>query len=154
NNTADNNGGVGSGNDNVASGLVSVVPGGGGNQALGTGSFAAGILAHAAYAGDFVWADAQGVTLTATAPNQFLVRAGGGVGLNPSSPAATLDVSGTARLGRPGTVLTALQAGTVTVYTSSTSSLVYTLTFPSAFGALPNVIATAYNDPAYFGGDD
>jgi hypothetical protein len=98
---------VGGGVNNVASGIQSTIPGGAGNRAGGWGSFAAGLNAvvrDPAASGDtygdegtFAWADASTQsTFTSTGPNQFLVRATGGVAINTNTPAAgsSLTVSG------------------------------------------------------------
>ena len=89
---------VGGGLGNVASGGLATVPGGSGNIASGAYSLAAGSRAHAANQGAFVWADSQSGTFTSVSNDQFLVRAAAGVGINTNSPAATLDVNGTARV--------------------------------------------------------
>ncbi len=70
---------VGGGSDNVASGTSATVSGGDGNVASGNYSFAAGNGAQAPFQGDFVWADDNGGAYSATAANQFAVRAIGGV---------------------------------------------------------------------------
>ncbi len=86
---------VGGGNQNVASGQYSVAPGGVLNEAGGDFSFAAGNRAQANHKGAFVWADGTNTAFTSTAANQFLVRAGNGVGINKNNPATALDVNGT-----------------------------------------------------------
>lgn len=68
------------GSQNAAVGDWSTVPGGLYNNAGGDYSFAAGRRAKAASNGTFVWADGTDADFTATAENQFLVRASGGVG--------------------------------------------------------------------------
>ncbi|HEY4721015.1 MAG TPA: tail fiber domain-containing protein, partial [Anaerolineae bacterium] len=73
---------VGGGANNTASGFGATVPGGLNNIAQGDNSFAAGDQAQANHHGTFVWADSTGATFTSTVANQFLVRAGGGVGIN------------------------------------------------------------------------
>jgi hypothetical protein len=97
---------VAGGDVNIASGIRAVVPGGTRNQAGGERSFAAGTQAkvrNAAQSGDangdegtFVWADSTAADFTSTGPNQFLVRAGGGVAINTNTPAtgAALTVNG------------------------------------------------------------
>jgi len=97
---------VGGGENNVASGNLSTVPGGEGNQAGGQFSFAGGhlgIVRDAAASldadgdeGTFIWADATPVNFESTGPNQFLIRANGGVGINTNVPGAALHVGGTA----------------------------------------------------------
>jgi hypothetical protein len=87
---------VGGGSGSEASGAFSTVPGGAGNVAGGEFSLAAGGQARvrdAALSGDsngdegtFIWADAMGFGFTSTGPNQFLVRAAGGVGINTNAP--------------------------------------------------------------------
>ncbi len=82
---------VGSGTSNFATGANSAVPGGSNNSA-GDNSFAAGSYAKAVDSGSFVWADASAFTdFSTTLPNQFLVRANGGVMLNTNSLPATTD---------------------------------------------------------------
>jgi hypothetical protein len=68
------------GQDSVGDGEAATIPGGDHNEADGKGGFAAGFHAYAQNDGDFVWADEpQGAKrLTATQPNEFLVRATGG----------------------------------------------------------------------------
>jgi len=89
---------VGGGNSNVASGQDAVVPGGFVNAARGVMSFAGGYRAKANHDGSFVWNDyeEQGVndTLSTTGPNQFIIDAGGGVGIGKNDPASPLDVNG------------------------------------------------------------
>ena len=107
NNSATNAGAVvGGGSDNTASGLNAAVPGGALNQAGGEFSLASGRRAKVRDAvqsgvpagdrGTFVWADSTDADFTSTAPNQFLLRAGGGVGINTNAPASALHVNGTA----------------------------------------------------------
>ena len=62
--------------------------------ASGDLSFAAGAQARAIHRGAFVWADSNLVPLASTAPDQFLLRAGGGVGINTNIPSRTLEVNG------------------------------------------------------------
>ena len=102
---AGENASVGGGASNLAAGAYAAVPGGYSNIAGGDYSFAAGRRAKTRRytesgdangdEGSFVWADAQDADFVSTGPNQFLVRASGGVGINKSNPAAgTLDVNG------------------------------------------------------------
>lgn len=97
---------VGGGANNWASGYAVVaggqnntanpdgtVPGGQFNFAGGNYSFAAGFRAKAYFDGDFVWADSTDADFGAAAANQFIVRAGGGVGLGTASPANQLHVT-------------------------------------------------------------
>ncbi len=95
---------VAGGRENEAQGFFSSVPGGNFNEAGGDFSLAAGRRAKvrdAAAAGDadgdegtFIWADATDADFTSTGPNQFLIRASGGVGINTNTPAEALDVAG------------------------------------------------------------
>jgi len=73
---------IGGGFNNGAAGDYAVIPGGDANVADGAKSFAAGHRAKAMHAGCFVWADTTEADFTSSADNQFLVRAGGGVGIN------------------------------------------------------------------------
>ena len=92
-------GGVG----NTADGSYSTVGGGLANSAGGDFSFAAGNRAKvrtAAQTGDstgdegtFVWADSQNADFASTGPNQFLIRAAGGVGIGTASPTKSLEVA-------------------------------------------------------------
>jgi hypothetical protein len=89
---------VGGGTNNTATGVAATVPGGSANVAGGLYSFAAGQQANAITDGSFVWADAQNAPFASTGPNQFLVRASGGVGVNTNNPAgAALNVVGAVR---------------------------------------------------------
>ncbi len=86
---------VGGGGYNIASGDHATIPGGFDNIAFGQYSLAAGQQAKALHQGSFVWADSQNTDFLSTANDQFLVRAGGGVGINKNNPATALDVNGT-----------------------------------------------------------
>ena len=44
--------------------------------------------------GAFVWADSTSANFSSTAANQFLVRAGGGVGIGTNAPSEALNVAG------------------------------------------------------------
>jgi len=83
---------VSGGWSNVATNSYATVPGGIGNVAGGEYSFAAGQSAQALHQGTFVWADSQVATFSSTSSNQFLIRAGGNVGINTTNPGATLHV--------------------------------------------------------------
>jgi trimeric autotransporter adhesin len=85
---------VGGGHLNVASGSYATVPGGRENVAAGGDSFAAGIGSKALHGGTFVWSDGLTPYYASTAPDQFLVRAGGGAGFNTTTPVAPLHVEG------------------------------------------------------------
>ena len=76
---------VGGGFDNTASGVAAMVPGGERNTAAGRARLAAGFRARAAHDGTFVWSDRSGGEFTSAAPNTFLVRAAGGIGINEST---------------------------------------------------------------------
>ncbi len=99
NNASGGNSVVGGGSSNQAIGLYSTVPGGRSNQAGGAYSFAAGEYATVRDAtmagnfngdeGTFVWSDSTASTtnkFTSTGPNQFLIRANGGVGIGTNNP--------------------------------------------------------------------
>ncbi|MCB0543503.1 MAG: tail fiber domain-containing protein [Saprospiraceae bacterium] len=85
---------VGGGGGNIASGSYATIPGGLQNEATDDYSFAAGRLAKARHKGTFVWADNTVSNFGSTATNQFLIRAGNGVGINKNNPATALDVNG------------------------------------------------------------
>ncbi len=87
------------GHRNRATGGASTVPGGWGNTASGDFSLAAGHRASAEHTGSFVWADATGApdflnAFSSTGPNQFLIRASGGVGIGTNSPQSPLHIAG------------------------------------------------------------
>ncbi len=82
---------VGGGRSNSAQGDYATVPGGHYNAALGKYSFAAGKNAGANHDGCFVWADSVG-GFSSSAPNQFLIRASGGVGIGTANPQGRLHV--------------------------------------------------------------
>jgi len=88
---------VAGGRINKASGSRSTVPGGEFNSATGYTSFAAGYQANALHDGAFVWADRSLTgsfdSLKSTGPNQFLIRAAGGVGIGTNSPKPGVTVS-------------------------------------------------------------
>lgn len=80
---------------NTASGDYATIPGGRHNLAGGNDAFAAGHKAEARHDGAFVWADSMDEYFRSTASNQFLIRAGGGVGINTNAPQSALHVAGT-----------------------------------------------------------
>lgn len=117
---------VAGGMNNAAVGHASTVAGGVNNCAGGNNSWAGGRNARVRLgtnvgavgaacegapvsgvegdAGTFVWADSQDVPFTSSGPNQFLIRAAGGVGINTNDPAGNaLRVVGTVRLDTLGT---------------------------------------------------
>ena len=80
---------VSGGQHNDASGEYSTVPGGYYNTARGDNSLAAGFNAKANHPGSFVWSDRSTQLFDSaysTAPNQFIIRAVGGVGIGTNSP--------------------------------------------------------------------
>lgn len=81
--------------NNAASGNYATTVGGRLNTASGLYSLAAGRRARAGHDGAFVWGDGQDAEVASTGPNQFVVRAGGGMAINaaPKSDAA-LNVGG------------------------------------------------------------
>ncbi|HVM51337.1 MAG TPA: tail fiber domain-containing protein [Candidatus Acidoferrum sp.] len=86
---------IGGGQQNTIGSVGATIPGGQLNRALGFDSFAAGYRAKADFNGTFVWADdAIAADFVATGPDQFLIRASGGVGVNTTSPVADLHVNG------------------------------------------------------------
>lgn len=97
---------VGGGVSNFAMGWGATVPGGAGNQANGDFSFAAGRDAVALNPGTFVWADSDGnqpagTAFGSTAIDQFLIRAGGGVGIGTNSPGGQLHIASAGGFGAP-----------------------------------------------------
>lgn len=71
---------IGGGANNViTTGVEAVIPGGLSNRAEGDYSFAAGRRAQALHDGAFVWGDSTDANIASSAPNQFIVRASGGV---------------------------------------------------------------------------
>jgi trimeric autotransporter adhesin len=86
-------GAIGGGYLNYASNLCSTVPGGFSNSASADFSFAAGHRANARHVGSFVWADSIDAPYVSTGTNQFLIRAGGGVGIGTTAPEAPLHVA-------------------------------------------------------------
>ncbi len=72
---------ISGGYGNLAAGAFAAVPGGSQNQARGDYSIAAGnrALVSKEHPGAFVFADAAGQDFTSLAPNEFAVRASGGV---------------------------------------------------------------------------
>ena len=116
--------------------------GGYGNVAGGGVSFAAGFQARALHDGAFVWADSTGYPLatpiSSTTPNQFVVRATGGISLVTSVdgsgyPSATVSIAETVWL--PADLSVALKVPTplVTVElpgTTAKPSVLLKLTVP------------------------
>jgi hypothetical protein len=108
---------VGGGAKNTASGEYSTVGGGLDNCAGGNHSWAGGrrakvrpgdvmlVLGHGCEGvpllpdafgdrGTFIWSDSENADFVSTGPDQFLVRAAGGVGINTNAPATHLHLGG------------------------------------------------------------
>jgi len=85
---------IAGGYGNAASGPHAMVPGGLSNTAAGNYSFAGGRRAKANHTGTFVWADSTVADFASTDFNQFLIRAGGGVGIGTDTPGSQLTVKG------------------------------------------------------------
>jgi Head domain of trimeric autotransporter adhesin/H-type lectin domain len=141
---------VASGNYSTAMGLNNTATGdystamGTANHARGNYSAAMGYGANANHHGSFVWSDSQDFDFVSTATNQFLIRAGGGVGINTANPAgAALAVVGGIRTGVNGTVQSRVQFGTATVGTGTNGVNTFTITFPTAFTVAPKVFVMA-----------
>jgi len=85
---------ISGGQDNHVSDFATyaTIPGGFGNRAGGQCSLAAGQYANAAHNGSFVWADGAGSQFSSTGPNQFIIRASGGVGIGTTSPQSSLHI--------------------------------------------------------------
>ena len=98
---------IGGGQQNEATQEFGTIPGGQQNLAGGEYCFAAGRRAKVRRPedvgggdtngdeGTFVWADSGDNEFWSTGPNQFLIRASGGVGINTNDPDATLHVVST-----------------------------------------------------------
>jgi hypothetical protein len=97
---------IAGGSTGYASGDYSTIAGGFQNSAKGQYSFAAGRNAHAEYVGSFVWNDSFHTSLTSTARDQFLIWAGGGVGIGTASPGGhDLAIVGNTASGLDGSTL-------------------------------------------------
>ena len=102
---------IGGGASNTNAGDYATVPGGQLNHAGGNFSFAAGRRARANYSGDFVWADSTSADFNSSGPDQFLVRASSGVGINTNDPSGhALSVAGSTRV--TGVLRSGSEAGT------------------------------------------
>ena len=93
NTTASGSGSTAMGANTSASGLASTAMGGG-TSASGNYSTAMGRSSLAQHQGTFVWADSDTTDFPSSGPNQFLIRASGGVGIGTANPNAPLHVTG------------------------------------------------------------
>ncbi|MEE4331052.1 MAG: hypothetical protein V2J10_09300 [Wenzhouxiangella sp.] len=84
-------GAIGGGTDNQVNASWGTIPGGSGNRVDGSWGFAAGQGARALHNNSFVWND--GGTFASTGPDQFLIDAGGGVGIGTNNPSDLLHIS-------------------------------------------------------------
>jgi hypothetical protein len=85
---------IGGGTNNFVTGDFAVVPGGSDNVASGDYSFAAGRGAKASHPGTVIFGGSQAADIVSTAPDQFLIRAKGNVGIDTTSPKEKLSVAG------------------------------------------------------------
>jgi hypothetical protein len=85
---------IAGGTNNNAFGNYSLIPGGEFNSTGGMYAMAAGRRAKAEHDGAFVWADHTDADFVSTGEDQFIIRAGGGVGIGTNSPTGLLDVAG------------------------------------------------------------
>ena len=86
---------IGGGVSNRVDGDYATVPGGFGNTAHGNGSFAAGTGATAVHDHTFVWSDGSEKPAEDSGPNQFIIYATNGVGINTDGgPHNGLEVAG------------------------------------------------------------
>lgn len=135
---------IAGGQQNYAPGAGSIIPGGSQNIASGDFSFAAGWQAQAIHYGSFVWSDSVGVPFSSSGPSQFLIRAGGGVGINTNNPGgAALAVVGGIRNGPGGTIQNRVLFGTANVGTGTNGVNTFTITFPTPFANIPKVFVVA-----------
>jgi hypothetical protein len=141
---------VGGGAVNTASGGASTIPGGFQNVAGGWYSLAAGRRARVRSAtevgggdtdgdqGSWVWADSTDADFASTGPNQFLIRAAGGVGIGTTAPTAPLHVSGTsfvrARLNSDLNAGLGLALNEVTLWSLATVSPGYFVIYNDSIG--------------------
>jgi hypothetical protein len=87
---------IGGGRLNRIEEAYATIPGGFQNTAAHEYTFAAGRRAMANHVAAFVWADSSmDLAFASTAPNQFLIRAIGGVGIGTTAPQRPLHVAGT-----------------------------------------------------------
>jgi hypothetical protein len=100
---------VGGGGNNISGGTYSVVPGGSGNVASNYATFAVGANARAVHDNSFVWSD--GNVFSSTGPNQFAVRANGGVRIGTQSTPDSLAALNQVVIGPNGTTNAALRLG-------------------------------------------
>lgn len=92
---------VGGGNTNTASGLYATVIGGYSNIASGIASMAAGSHASALHNGSFVWGDnSTSAEVISSAPNQFIIRAAGGLVLESNANPALYTSNGSGETNR------------------------------------------------------
>jgi hypothetical protein len=82
----------GGGNNFISNSIFATIPGGRLNSAVADYTFAAGRRAKANHVGAFVWADSTDADFASTGTNQFIIRAGGGVGIGTAAPATALHV--------------------------------------------------------------
>ena len=121
---------VGGGTSNEALAEFATIPGGRSNTASGVYSFAAGEDASALHDRTFVWSSGPVPGVESTGPNQFLIRADGGVGIGTNAPSAALDVV-QSTAGEPGLEVQITN-------TSSTGAAIQSFTEGEGFALLAN----------------
>lgn len=131
--------GGGRGNRITPDASFATVPGGDGNTAGEPFAFAAGRQAKAQHEGAFVWGDSTASDFVSTASNQFLIRAGGGVGINTNDPQSALQVAGTVTADRFEGEMTGARSMTFCADLALDASV---------------TLSNALNDYGYLTGDD
>jgi hypothetical protein len=92
---------------------------------LGDYSLAAGNRAKANHNGTFVWADSTATDFASSGPNQFLIRASGGVGIGKTNPQTALDVQGTITVSAPTSTGSAFYGSGSNMFTPVLTALNY-----------------------------
>jgi len=112
----------------------------------------AGIYAYGVqgYRGGLVFKTENAVTTEDPDTIAMVIKPNGNVGIGTLSPAASLDVGGTSKLGPNGTVITGMQAGTTTLGPNNAGGKkTYSIAFPNSFKYIPSVTVTVRNSGTY-----
>ncbi len=93
--------------------------------------------------------NSHGLDFYTNSLSRMSITNGGNIGIGTTNPTNTLEVNGSTQTNQlkvgTGTVLNNIQSGTITLGANGSGFMSFTYTFPTAFAAVPRVVATPRN---------